>query len=251
MSTPLVQFVIGGAQKAGTSALADYLRLHPALRLPEGKEAHVFDDPGFDDGATAMDVDARFAGHFASVDDDAIHGDATPIYLFLPTAIARIARYNPGMRWLVLLRDPAARAVSHYYMERGRGAERWPLWAALLLEAWRLRRHRGDLAWDSPLRTHSYLSRGDYARQLDVLHAHFPREQVLVLRSSELLAEPARCLDTVWRFLGVAAPEPPPTPREAFRGDYPPSRAGVTLARMMLRSEMRDLRDRYGIAFPT
>ena len=31
---PLLRFVIGGAQKGGTSALARYLDAHPALCLP-------------------------------------------------------------------------------------------------------------------------------------------------------------------------------------------------------------------------
>ena len=40
----LVSFLICGAQKAGTTALADYLRGHPQLFLPEQKELHHFDD---------------------------------------------------------------------------------------------------------------------------------------------------------------------------------------------------------------
>ena len=47
--TPRVRFLIGGVQKAGTTALASYLATHPGLRLPAGKEAHVFDAPDFDD----------------------------------------------------------------------------------------------------------------------------------------------------------------------------------------------------------
>ena len=57
----------------------------------------------------------------------------------------RIARYNPAMRWIVLLREPAERALSHHHMERSRGRERWPLWLALLLERWRLAGHHDEL----------------------------------------------------------------------------------------------------------
>lgn len=250
MSGPLVRFVVAGAQKAGTSALADYLRLHPAIRLPASKEAHVFDDPALGADATRGEVEGRYAAHFPAPVDGCLHGDATPAYLFLPAAVERIARYNPAMRWLVLLRDPAERAVSHYHMERRRGTERWPLAAALLLERWRLRGHRDDLGWESPLRIHSYLSRGDYARQFDVLFSHFPREQVLVLQSRSLREAPVPCLESACRFLGIPPLEPPPAPREVFRGDYPPSRAATGLARWLLRRERADLRARYGISFP-
>ena len=43
MTTPRVRFLIGGTQKGGTTALAHYLAQHPDVRLPKGKEAHVFD----------------------------------------------------------------------------------------------------------------------------------------------------------------------------------------------------------------
>ena len=37
MNQPMVRFLVGGMQKAGTSALADYLSEHPALCLPTAK----------------------------------------------------------------------------------------------------------------------------------------------------------------------------------------------------------------------
>src|SRR3546814_13754905 len=82
--SPLLSFVIGGAQKAGTSALARYLGAHPAIRLPRDKEAHVFDAPAFDEAGTAAQIDARFATHFdpAAQAHASLSGDATPYYLF-------------------------------------------------------------------------------------------------------------------------------------------------------------------------
>ena len=56
---PRIAFVVGGVQKAGTSALAQYLRASPGLRLPTDKEAHVFDAPDFDEAWSAAEVDAR------------------------------------------------------------------------------------------------------------------------------------------------------------------------------------------------
>ena len=44
---PRIGFLIGGVQKAGTTALARYLAGHPQLALPQRMEAHVLDDPGF------------------------------------------------------------------------------------------------------------------------------------------------------------------------------------------------------------
>ncbi|EQD69184.1 heparan sulfate glucosamine 3-O-sulfotransferase 6, partial [mine drainage metagenome] len=186
MGTPRIGFMIGGAQKCGTTAFTEFLRLHPQARLPLGKEAHIFDAPDYDDAALPETIDARFAAHFAEPwQESLLYGDATPISLFLETAICRAARYNPALRWIILLRDPAERALSHYAMERARGNESLPLLPALLAEPWRLRRARGDLGWNSSLRNHSYRARGEYAAQLQRLLRHFPREQVLLLRSAD------------------------------------------------------------------
>lgn len=255
MTAPRVRFLIGGVQKAGTSALAHYLARQPGLRLPVAKEAHVFDAPDFDEAWTPAQIDARYAGQYADekgLDADPLHGDATPIYLLHPRLIRRIARYNPDMRWIVLLRDPVERALSHYHMERARGNERWPLWAALLLERWRLHGHADDFGDGSPLRHHSYRLRGDYAGQLDALHACFPREQVLLLRSEALLQDPAACVAEACRWLGVPAPGPDADYPKVFEGAYrqlaaaSPTRA---LLRYLLRAELAALRKRYGIVF--
>lgn len=255
MSRPRVSFVVGGVQKAGTSALARYLSRHPAILLPRDKEAHVFDAPDFDERWTAAEIDARYAQHVAAAGeaDARICGDATPIYVLHPALIARIQRYNPAMRWIILLRDPVERAVSHYFMERERGHEQLPLLKAMLLERWRLRAHWLDFSMASPLRRHSYRARGDYARQLDVLFAHFPHEQVLLLRSNALLNDPAGVLSQVHRFLGIdefAMPEA--NLERVFVGDYAaPPRDGFTMTclRWLMRRERRAMRERYGIVF--
>ena len=250
-----MRFVIGGAQKAGTSALAAYLSMHPSIRLPRAKEAHVFDAPDFDDAADTPSIDARYAASFPldprTDASGALHGDATPIYMFHPTLVARIARYNPRMRWIILLRDPVDRAISHWHMERARGADRWPMLPAMLLEDWRLHGHADDLRQLSPLRTYSYRRRGDYARQLDTLYSTFPHDQLLVLRSSDLRDAPAATLSHVHRFLGVTQRVPVDHDlapvfegRYAVPGPLAPTRL---LLRALTYRMRRRLRIRHGL----
>jgi hypothetical protein len=251
---PRIQFLIGGVQKGGTTALAHCLAQHPRVLLPDGKEAHVFDAPDFNDSDDRAAVDARYAPHFAAADDSSAHlcGDATPIYCLHERFIQRIARYNPQMRWLLLLRDPVERAISQYHMERTRGDEHWPLLPALLLERWRLHGHHDDFSPGSPLRHHSYRLRGDYARQLDALYRHFPREQVLLLRSDAFRHSPQEIMARVYAHLGLAGPVRLPARTEAFAGDYTPPSGGsptMTVARWLLRAERRRLRRGHGIVF--
>lgn len=221
-ASPRIQFVIGGVQKAGTSALARWLSTHPALALPRDKEAHVFDAPDFDQTCTVESIDRQFVDSCELIRPDSLCGDATPIYLLHPRFIERIHRYNPAMRWIVLLRHPVERMVSNYHMERAWGRERRSLWQALLLERWRLWRHGDDFSMESPLRHGSYALRSDYARQLDVLFQHFPAEQVLLLDSASLAQQSERCYARVCAFLGVAPASPLPPFERVFVGSYPP-----------------------------
>ena len=240
---PRIGFLIGGVQKAGTTALARYLAGHPQLALPQRKEAHVFDDPGFGADWDRARIDREYARHFDAGSDDRLHGDATPIYLFHPTLVELIAAYNPAMRWIVLLRDPLERAISQYGMERARGDEHWPLWAALLFERLRLRGHHHDWSPASPLRHWSYRARGDYGRQLRTLRAHFPDAQVLVLRSTELRVSHVQVLARICAFLGVRDFNPAPAEITAFEGEPARvSRATALLARWCLRRESREYR---------
>ena len=249
---PRIGFLVGGVQKGGTSALAQYLRGSPGLRLPADKEAHIFDETDFDEAWSPHEIDARHAGLFADTKGDELVGDATPFYVFHPRCVARIAAYNPAMRWILLLRDPVERARSHHHMERQRGHERLPLWLAVLLERWRLRGRAHDFARGSRLRRFSYRMRGDYARQLDALYAHFPREQVLLLRSERLRVDPETCVREACRFLDVPPPAAGTRYDPVFVGDYPPvpPRAFSTrLLHWLMRRELRAMRDRYGIRF--
>ena len=250
-AAPRIGFVIGGVQKGGTTALARFVSRHPALQLPDCKEAHVFDSPDFDESWGVEQIDECYGEYFPDGwHPEMLYGDATPIYCLHPHFVRRIAAYNPDMRWIVILRHPVERAISQYRMERARANESWPLWPAMLLERWRLRAHQEDFSADSPLRRLSYRLRSDYARQLDVLYAHFPESQVLLLRNEQLAADPASTMAAIWRFLGLPAPAGSAAFERVFEGDYRRPERGTATWRMLswlLRSEMARSRRRYGI----
>ncbi|HEY3948961.1 sulfotransferase [Phenylobacterium sp.] len=198
-----VSFLIAGVQKGGTTALFDYLGEEPGLSLSREKELHIFDDERRDWAAADF---ADYHAAFAPFDGRA-RGEATPIYLYWPNSLARICAYNPAMRLIVVLRDPVARAWSHWRMEYARGAETQPF-------AWCVRAGRQRLFDAEPWGFHrefSYVERGFYGAQIAEALALFGAEQLLVLRAEDLKADPAAVLGRVRRFLGLpdgAAPRP-------------------------------------------
>ena len=238
----MVDFVIAGAQKSGTSALAYFLSQHPAVAMAS-REGHVFDSPDYSPDWTPEEIDARYARRIARRPGTAVCGESTPIYLFLPDVAAQLRRYNPALKVVVILRDPVDRALSHYAMERDRGNEHRPLWFALLAERWRLRRCPDPRAPESALRRHAYRSRGLYSGQLRNLFAAFPANQVLVLRSEDLLRRHDETLENAFAFLGVSVSVRIP-PEAVFKG--PEFGGRHTAVRWLLRlsyvAESRRLR---------
>ena len=204
-SKPVVDFMIVGAQKCGTTALGQFLAEHPAIGMSAQKEAHLFDAEDYTPDWSPADIDERYRRYYQHCPDASIRGEATPIYMYMPEVAAELRRYNPALKLIVLLRDPVARAISDYYMQTARDRETMPLWLALLAEPFRLAWEADPRRQRSASREHSYRTRGLYGLQLQNLYRHFPKDQVLVVRRDDLLDRHDAVMQEVLAFLGVAA----------------------------------------------
>src|SRR5580765_8161584 len=120
-----VGFVIAGTQKGGTTALASYLYEHPEICVAGAKEVHFFDTDSLFRAGTVPDY-AAYHARFHPAGRERILGDATPIYMYWEPAPQRIWQYNPAMKLIVILRDPAARAFSHWNMQRTKNLDPRP-----------------------------------------------------------------------------------------------------------------------------
>src|ERR1700740_530676 len=116
-----VNFVIGGTQKGGTSALDFFLRQQPQICMPDAKkELHYFDNEREFSGRPDYE---KYHTHFNPTPQHRVIGEASPIYMYWNTAPYRIWNYNPKMKWILVLRNPVERAFSAWNMEVSRGAE--------------------------------------------------------------------------------------------------------------------------------
>ncbi len=202
----IVNFVICGTQKGGTTALDTYLRGHPevcmantggkAVSEAENKEVHFFDNEEFFN--TKRTDYSIYHAAFHALPEHKVLGETTPIYMYWYEAPKRIYQYNPDMKLIVVLRNPIERAFSHWNMERSRGADELNFWDALMSEGVRCRE-----ALPSKHRVYSYVDRGHYLEQLRRLWTYFPKDKVLVLKNEELRYRLHETLDMVAKFLRI------------------------------------------------
>ena len=209
---PLPDVYILGAQRSGTTYLYDALSQHPHVAPAAAKELDFFTldwEQGLEAYHRRLPVRWPRWMYAIAGRPRPLVMDATPYYLFHPEVPQRIAAtVGPEAKFVVLLREPGARAWSHYHLALEQGREYLGFRSALDREAERLAAgHVPDPenALTSSFRSFSYTSRGFYAQQLKRWWAALPRERFLLLRSEDLYRNPQETLDRVCRFLSLQA----------------------------------------------
>jgi hypothetical protein len=228
---PLPEILLLGAMRAGTTFLHQALCGHPGIAPAPVKEIQHFSlhwqqgDAGY-----RRQLPWRWPKwvYSAAGKHRPLAIDSSPYYLFHPMAPARArALLGPSIKALVLLREPGARAWSHYRLSLARGQEYLGFLDAIALEEQRLageseRLAAGREAMDAPHQIFSYLARGRYAEQLQRWWLHIPREQFLLLRSEEMFHHPQAAFDRVCRFLNLPTVELPASGLSANAAPHSP-----------------------------
>jgi hypothetical protein len=194
-------FIIIGAQRAGTTSLYNWLVEHPRIAPARVKEIHYFDV-----GYTA--TERWYRSNFPLRRPGRMTGEATPYMLFHPLAPERAARDLPSTtRFIVLLREPIQRAISAYWLHRRQGTEEKSFPDAIAAEDDRLAGQDERVRRGEPSKNHqlySYVARGRYAEQLERWFSHVDRERLLVLTSEDLFSSPVASHE-ILAWLGLPA----------------------------------------------
>ncbi|MDX1620818.1 MAG: sulfotransferase [Nitriliruptorales bacterium] len=216
---PLPDFLIVGAQRAGTTSLFNYLSASPDIYPSAVKEIHFFDN-NYAKGRlwyrSFFPLGARSSTKRT--------GEATPYLLFHPSAPDRVEAVIPDVHVIVLLRNPVDRAYSHYWFTRRRGLEPLRFEEAIEAEAERLEGSEA-VAASGVSRAHrqlSYLQRGRYVEQL-------PRWEgftTSVVFSERLYRDPQATTERVCDALDARPPDAA-VYRTFNEGSYPPMARSV------------------------
>lgn len=196
----LPHFVILGTQRGGTTSLHEDLSKHNRVSRPLAKEVQYFT-------VNYARGERWYRAHFPRQQAGQLTFEASPYYLFHPAVPARAAALLPQTKFIVLLRNPASRAYSHYLHNRTLGVEDLPFEKAIDAEEVRLKEAE-RLGIDSPEgqrlhRNFSYMSRGMYAQQLSHWLTYVPASRIKVLKSEEWFGDPSQTYAEVLDFLDL------------------------------------------------
>ena len=177
-----IDFIIGGAQKCGTSALMRYLAQHPDVYIPE-REMHYFDTLIKKHG-----ID-WYLRQFSQGEGKVV-GEKTPAYIRFPGIPQTIKKHFPDIKIVFVLRDPVKRAYSHY---------------------WHLRRQSLEFrsfedAIEKPYffgitNSPDYIERGIYVKQLKHWFRIFDKNQIIVVKAEDLKNHTKETLNKVKQIL--------------------------------------------------
>ena len=206
---------IVGAQKAGTTSLFNYLNALPPFSGSQRKEVYFFnEDKRYSKGT------AWYERFFNGYEQNSIHFEATPEYLYYPKAAVRIHQHYPDAKIIVLMREPIARAYSAWNMYY-----QWALKGFIPLAIHEIKQDDRKLLYsqffegapptfedyvDFELRllAHekqpiepSIIRRGLYADQVSRYLELFGSSQVLILGFRELVEQPEKLIARIQAFV--------------------------------------------------
>jgi hypothetical protein len=217
-------FLIIGAQKAGTTALQQYLSQHPQMRCAREKEVRFFNRDKF----YALG-DSWYLRHFPYRLKPGLRlFEASPAYLYFPFVPDRIFRFDPQIKLIGILRNPVDRAFSAWNMYReihGNPDAKQKIIAQYYVHANADMRsammelmNRSEFPdfhtsvtdeikslCDGGPRSllPGYVQRGIYWEQVARYYAQFPKNHFLLVESTELKTDRKAVLNRVLGFLGL------------------------------------------------
>lgn len=175
-------FFILGAAKCGTTTLYKYLCRHPDVFMSTPKEMSFFSkDEVYEKGLS------WYASLFEEAKPSQVCGEASTTYSRWPTyteTVSRLAAVQPHAKLIYLLRDPVERLYS-FYAHRMRAGVTTSL---------------DQFLQETP----EAIESGKYMTQIQQYLGAFPREQMLILFTSDMRDAPQEVLSNVGEFLGLS-----------------------------------------------
>ena len=192
----IVDFLIIGAAKSGTTSLYAHLRKHPQIYLPLEKEVCFFSNNEKYNQGIEWYKNEYFP---ESKTKNKVIGEATPAYMLYGYVPERIYRHTPNAKLIAILRNPIYRAHSHYFFSKRLHVENREFSEALDYLIARKNIPDEDIKNEN----REYLMFGEYAKILSRYLEYFPKNQIKIVFFEDLKDNPFKVMHDLFEFLGV------------------------------------------------
>lgn len=204
----LPDFIIIGANKSGTTSVANYLNMHRDIQMSRVKEPMFFSTvPSYASASLGEESLVKpyftltleeYSQMFSDTKGKRVkHGEASTSYLANPFISSKLIRkVVPNVKIIAILRDPTERAISAYKMCYGNGIEK-RAFSQIVEEA------TDQMTILVSQGVEEYIRNGLYAQLLDEYLCYFDSSQLLILNYDELCSNPAEFMSKITNFIGV------------------------------------------------
>ncbi|MDJ0742759.1 MAG: sulfotransferase [Xenococcaceae cyanobacterium MO_167.B27] len=209
-------FFIVGVEKAGTTALYEYLKAHPQIYMPHLKEPAFF-YPQWKNRPIKMWEE--YYELFNEVKDEVAIGDASPQYFNTLGSAEKIKLHVPSAKIIIILRQPVDRAYSHYMMHiNGGKSMKYQNFVDVFREV------KDSLVLTSGQGDIPYWGLGNSFYYDTLLHYYqlFDRSKIKIYLYEDLRSNPLEILSDIYKFLQVDPLFTPDTRIEVNKGSGMP-----------------------------
>ncbi len=203
----LINFIVVGTAKAGTTSLFYAIKKHPKIFIPEQKEMYFFDHKNFNSkiGATKRFTDYHnssppqitsiddYIKFYKDIDDKIFCGDITTSYLYnYKYSIPEIKKYcSKEVKIIIILRNPVERTYSQYLHGIREDFEDLSFFDAIRSED---KRKKNNYSYN-----YNYKDYGKYYQQVKAFMENF--NNVKIYFYEELFSE--QFYNSFFEFIGV------------------------------------------------
>jgi hypothetical protein len=189
----VIDFMIIGVQKGGTTAAMTNLEKHPDIFLHQ-EELHFYDrdwTKGIEWYKSLFNYNKKLVG------------EKNPNIIYLDQTFPMIQLINPAIKMILFLRNPIDRAYSAWHMFNNKFNEHEENNKTFEEACNYELTYRLNEPTNLRISNSHILQRGLYYKQIEKLLRYFPRENILILISEDVIKNMTESYNKIYNFLGI------------------------------------------------
>lgn len=194
MMKKVIDVMIIGAQKAGTTSLLRYLGEHPRCISHPQKEFAFFVNPS-DYQYSYEKAYNKYFSNYPITEHTTLIAKSAALFSS-EDSIKLLYEHNPNCKLILILRNPVERAYSSYLMEKNYGNAKFDF--SELPEL--IRNHKqNDKNWDFSF----FIDYGLYINYINLLYKYFPSDQLKVVIYKDFKVNPLLVCKEIFSFIDL------------------------------------------------